>query len=111
MASEPAARWLRPLTDGVLLSVHVGPKASRAGVAGVHNDLLRVRVTAAPAGGAANRELVRVLAELLGVFPSAVSIERGEGSRQKVVRVRGVGPDLARTRLAGGSVDSARARH
>ena len=111
MASEAEGAWLRALGDGVMLSVHVGPGASRAGVAGFHNDLLRVQVTAPPAGGAANRELVRVLAGALGVRLSAVSIERGGSSRHKLVRVRGVEPDVARSRLAGGSVDSARSRH
>jgi len=111
MSSEPEG-WLRSLADGVMLSVHVSAGSSRAGVAGLHNNLLRVRVTAPPTGGAANRELVRVLAEALGVRASAVSIERGGSSRQKLLRVRGVEADVARTRLAaGGSVDSAGGRH
>ena len=111
MSAEPE-RWLRAVPDGVMLAVHVGPGASRAGVAGLHHDLLRVRVTAPPAGGAANRELIRVLASVLGVRPSAVSIERGGGARQKLVRVHGVCLDVARARLVGGgSVDSGEGHH
>jgi hypothetical protein len=52
--------------------------------------------------GAANDELVRFLADRLGVRRSAVSIVRGRRGRRKVVRVDGVtGPD-ARERLLSG---------
>ena len=113
MSSESESdRWLQAVPDGVMLAVHVGPGASRAGVAGFHGNRLRVRVTAPPAGGAANRELVQVLASVLGVRPSAVSIEHGGGTRQKLVRVRGLRPDEARARLvASGSVDSGGSPH
>ncbi len=104
--------WLRERVDGVVLAVHVVPGASRAGIAGRHGDALRIRVTAPPSGGAANRKLVQVVAETLGVRVAAVSIARGAAARQKLVHVHGVGMDLARSRLGGlASVDSVRGRH
>ena len=76
--------------DAVLFFVHVQPRASRAGIAGLHGDALRVRVTAAPERGRANDEVARVLAGALGVSTSAVEIVGGHASRRKRVRVRGV---------------------
>jgi uncharacterized protein YggU (UPF0235/DUF167 family) len=51
---------------------------------------LLVRLKAKPVEGAANRALLRFLAEALGVPVAAVEILRGDGQRSKTVRVRGV---------------------
>jgi uncharacterized protein len=75
------------------------PGASRAGVAGVHGGALRVRVRARPVEGAANRELLRVLAAVLGVRPGALELEAGARGRDKHVRVRGLPVEVVRARL------------
>ena len=85
------------------MRVHVQPGASRAGVAGLHGDALRVRVGARAVEGAANRELTRVLAEALDVRPAAVTIESGAQARRKRLRVMGITAEIARVRL--GSID------
>jgi len=52
--------------DGCLtFQVYVVPRASRSEIAGEHNGGLRVRLAAAPVDGAANRELIAVLAKAL----------------------------------------------
>jgi uncharacterized protein (TIGR00251 family) len=77
---------------------HVVPRAKRSEVAGVHGDAVRVRVAAPPADGAANAELLRFLAERLGVSRSAVRIVAGATSRRKVIEVDGCSSDaLAQT--------------
>jgi uncharacterized protein len=103
MSGEPAS-WLREDRDGCLLRVWAVPGAARAGVAGLHGDALRVRVTAPPEGGAANRELVRLLAARLGLHPGALTLEAGPSGRQKRVRIRGLALEQVRARL---SVDTA----
>ena len=50
--------------------------------------VLRVRVTAAPEGGEANRAVIALLAEVFGVAPSRVELVRGATSRDKLFRVR-----------------------
>lgn len=93
------------------MRLRVVPGAARAGVVGFHGEALRVRVTARPVEGAANRELLRVLAAALGVRPSALTLEAGAHGREKLVRVEGLAPETVRARLTpGASVDSAR-RH
>ena len=87
-----------------MLRVWAVPGAARAGVAGWHGDALRVRVTAPPEGGAANRELVRLLASRLGIRATDVTLEAGPTGRQKRIRVRGLAAEDVRARL---SVDTA----
>jgi len=73
---------------GVRLRIHVQPRSSRAGVFGLHDGKLRVRVTAAPAGGAANRAVIDVLARWLGVPKRVLALVRGGGSKEKTVEVQ-----------------------
>jgi len=75
----------------VRFNVRVQPRASRAGVDGLHGDALRVRVNAPPVDGAANEAVVELFAELLRVPRRAVRVVAGESSRSKVVEVDGVG--------------------
>jgi hypothetical protein len=102
---EPAS-WVLAVPDGAVVRVKVVPGASRPGIAGLHGDMLRVRVAAPPRGGAANRELLHLLASLLGVRPAALSVAAGARGREKRVHVRGLPAPTVRARLAAGlSVD------
>jgi hypothetical protein len=84
------------------LRVRVTPRAGRNEIAGEREGVLLVRVTVPPEGGKANVAVCRLIAKALGVAPSRVSILRGTGSREKVLRIEGV--ETARlTRLASGS--------
>jgi hypothetical protein len=73
-----------------IIDVRVIPRAGKSGIAGMRGDALLVRLHAPPVDGAANAELIEVLAEALGVPKRAVSIASGERSRQKRVRIEGV---------------------
>jgi uncharacterized protein (TIGR00251 family) len=81
-------------------SVHVRPKSSRSAILGVREGALEVALTAPPADGAANGELLQLLARALGVRRADVSIVVGASSRGKVLEVNGVRPDEARERLS-----------
>lgn len=89
-----------PREGAVRFAVRVQPRASRAGVDGVHGDALRVRVHAPPVDGAANDAVIAVLADALRVAKRDVRIVSGEGSRSKVVEVAGVSVEAVRA-LAG----------
>jgi uncharacterized protein (TIGR00251 family) len=85
--------------DGVVIDVRVVPRAGRSGIAGTRNGALLVRLNAPPLDGAANAELVEVLAGVLGVPRRDVTIASGATSKQKRVRVVGITADHAASRL------------
>ena len=81
--------------DGVLtFKVQVVPRASRSELVGEHDGALRVRIAAPPVDGAANDELVRLLARAFGVPRSAIDITAGHASKLKTVRVAGGQPSV-----------------
>jgi uncharacterized protein (TIGR00251 family) len=93
------------MSGGVTLSVRVSPRSSRDAIEGpdAAGDL-RVRVTAAPADGDANRAVVRILAAALDVPPSRVVIVSGVAARRKRIRVLGLEPAAIQARWPGASV-------
>jgi uncharacterized protein (TIGR00251 family) len=90
--------------DGELrFEVHAKPRAKRTALLGVrgHDGALEVALAAPPVDGAANAALVEALAKALGVPRGQVEIVRGEGSRTKLVAVRGLAEAELRERLEG----------
>lgn len=81
-----ASRW----HDGdLILEVRVQPRASHDAVRDVRDGRLQVRTTAPPADGKANKAIIRLLADYLGVAPSRITLLRGAAGRNKQLRVRG----------------------
>jgi len=76
------------------------PRAKRSGVGGMRGDAWLIRLQAPPVDGAANEELISVLAKLLDVPKRAVTIVAGERSREKRVRVAGIDAAAAQARLS-----------
>jgi hypothetical protein len=93
------AAWLVARADGVELRVHARPGAKRSAITGLHGGALCVRIGARPTDGAANRELVEVLAAALGVPRDAVTLRAGARGREKRMHVRGLAADAAAERL------------
>lgn len=83
----------------ILLRVRVQPKASRNALTVEPDGRIRVALTAPPVEGAANKALVRFVADRLGVSKSSVSISAGERSRDKTVKIVGVAAMDVRSRL------------
>ena len=83
------ARHYRPMPHADL-RVRVQPRAKQEDVAGERDGTLVVRVNAPPVDGKANAALCAFVAKRAGVPKSAVTVLRGAGSRDKVLRVEGV---------------------
>jgi uncharacterized protein len=75
------------------------PRAGRSGPAGTRDNAFLIRLNAAPVEGAANTELIGLLADLLGVSQRNITIVSGERSRRKRVRVAGITAEHAAERL------------
>ncbi|RVD56518.1 DUF167 domain-containing protein [Mesorhizobium sp. M2D.F.Ca.ET.185.01.1.1] len=88
--------------NGIDLFVRLTPKAALDWVDGVETAAdgrshLKARVRAVPENGAANEALERMMAKVLGVPVSAVSVVAGGTSRLKTVRVVGDAAELAKS--------------
>jgi len=71
--------------------VKVEPRSSQKGIAGVmDNNVLKVKLTSPPVKGAANEQLIEVIAEKLKVKRSQVKVIRGQALKRKVVEISGV---------------------
>lgn len=85
---------------GVILAVRVIPRAGRSGLAGTRDGALLVRLNAPPVDGAANAELLEVLADALDLPKRAFTIIAGERGRLKRLRIDGVAKDALDATIA-----------
>jgi uncharacterized protein len=69
------------------VEVTVSPGAARSELVGRHGEGWRTRIAARPERGRANRELVALLAEALGVRRDEITIVAGRTGRRKLVEV------------------------
>ncbi|WP_172148714.1 DUF167 domain-containing protein [Pseudomonas tumuqii] len=74
--------------EDLILDCHLQPKASSDEFAGLHGERLKIRLTAPPVDGKANARLLAFLADAFAVSKSQVSLESGQQSRQKRVRIK-----------------------
>jgi uncharacterized protein (TIGR00251 family) len=85
----PDMPYLSTLSDGtVLLSLHVQPKASKSRVVGLHDGCLKVAVAAPPIEGRANKQVVKLVAGMLGIAAHHVTVKTGTLSRKKLLVVK-----------------------
>ena len=82
-----------------VIKVKVLPRSSRTEIAGRENGVYRVKLTDPPVEGRANKALIALLAEKLGVPKRSIEITGGKTSRTKTVRVHGVSEAAARQAL------------
>lgn len=78
-------------TQKIRITVRLQPRASRDELPGRNDEgTMRARVKAAPADGAANAALLKLLARRLGIAKSKVSLVSGARARNKIVEIEGV---------------------
>ncbi|MDU8925252.1 DUF167 family protein YggU [Pasteurellaceae bacterium LIM206] len=69
--------------EGLRIRLFLQPKASKDAILGLHDDELKVSITAPPVDGAANAHLLKYFSKQCKVPKSAILIERGKFSRHK----------------------------
>lgn len=75
--------------DAIIFSVRVIPRSSRSEIVGEYDGALKVKLNSPPVDGAANAELIKLLAKEFGVSWSQVEILSGNTSKQKQVKISG----------------------
>lgn len=80
--------WYRFDNDDLLLFLRIQPKASSNELAEIMGDERKLRITAPPVDGKANKHIVALLAKMCKVAKSDVTIESGELGRSKRIRIK-----------------------
>ncbi|MFH1155255.1 MAG: DUF167 family protein [Pseudomonadota bacterium] len=80
--------FCRTTDTGVIIDIRVQPKASGNAIAGIHDKALKIRITAPPVDGEANKLLIKFLAKKLRMAPSSLEILKGETGRSKQILIR-----------------------
>lgn len=91
---------------GVLIRLKAVPGAKRDQIAGLLGDRLKIRVSAPPEGGRANKAICTLLAAALGVKPRDVEIVSGQTNPEKLARVSGVAIEAVRAALGLPAIDA-----
>ena len=73
--------------EDVLIWIKAVPGASRDEIAGVIGDRLKLRVSAAPEAGKANKAICKLISSAIGVKLKRVSIDSGQTNPEKIVRI------------------------
>ncbi|NJE07381.1 YggU family protein [Thermococcus sp. M39] len=89
---------IKQTKDGVILLVHVQPNAKKNSIEGIDKwkGRIKIKVSAPPVGGKANKELIKFLSKLLG---KEVVIIRGETSREKDLLIKGASMEEVKKKL------------
>jgi len=80
--------FIQENTLGLKFKVFVQPRSSKNMIAGLHGDALKIKLTAPPVDGAANKMCIKYLAKCLNVPKSSMEIISGHTSRTKLVLFR-----------------------
>lgn len=88
------------MSSSCTLAVKAIPNAPRNEIVGWLGDALKIKIHAPPVEGRANAALCEFLADSLGLPRRAVTVVRGETSRQKLVRIEGLTLAEAKSRFS-----------
>ena len=81
--------WCRDEGNVVSIWVTVRTGARHTELVGFESDRLVVKLAARPIDGAANRELCRFIAEVVGVSRRSVSVQSGARAKHKRLSIEG----------------------
>jgi len=86
---EPEAGCLKETPNGVELRLLAQPNSSRTGFEGIQENALKIKITAPPVEGQANKACLKLLSKALGVPQGAMTIKAGQKTRRKTVLITG----------------------
>ncbi|MBC2713966.1 MAG: YggU family protein [Desulfobacteraceae bacterium] len=78
---------IKKTDTGICFKIYVQPKASKNTIVGLHDDALKIRLTAPPVDGAANKLCIKYLSKITGISKAAFEIASGHTSRTKQILI------------------------
>jgi uncharacterized protein len=87
-------------TNGAItFTAKIVPRASKSEIVDELDGALKIRISAPPVDGAANKELIKVLSKYFGVSKSDIEIVSGETSKMKQIRIDNLTSDAFLAKL------------
>ncbi|MBU4345130.1 MAG: YggU family protein [Proteobacteria bacterium] len=80
--------FINKSTKGIIFKVFVQPNSSKNMIAGLYGDTIKIKLTAPPVNGAANKMCIKYLANVLKIPQSKFEIISGHTSRIKHLLVK-----------------------
>ena len=77
--------YLKEKPEGILINIFVQPRSARNAIVGPYKDALKIKLTAPPVEGAANKLCINLLAKCLKLPKSSIEIKFGHTGRSKGV--------------------------
>ena len=78
---------IEQIGEDLRLRIFLQPKAGKDHIVGLHDNELKITITAPPIDGQANAHLLKFLSKIFKVPKSQIQLEKGELSRHKQVRI------------------------
>ena len=78
---------LREIEGDLIVKMRVVPRASKSEIVGEYAGALKIKLSSAPVGGAANKELIKISSKKLSVSKSRIEIISGETARTKIIKI------------------------
>lgn len=78
---------LRETRDGIVITLKISPNASKNEII-KSEEGLKVKITAQPIDGKANKALIEYLSKQLKIPKSSIEILKGETSKEKTVLIK-----------------------
>ena len=88
MNEKKSNLMIKPSNGGVIFNAKIIPNSSRTCLAGLLDGMLKIKVSAPPEKGKANKHLVEFLANQLGVRKKTVNIISGQKNSIKEIEVQ-----------------------
>jgi uncharacterized protein (TIGR00251 family) len=80
--------FIQENSNGIILNAFIQPRSSKNMISGRHGDALKIKLTAPPVGGAANKMCIQYLSKWLDIPKSSIEIISGHTGRTKRVLLR-----------------------
>jgi hypothetical protein len=81
---------IKETKNGIVFSIRVLPRSSRCELVGIHDNALKLKITAPPVEGQANEECIQFISHFLGIKKAQVTIISGHKSKKKQIAVTGL---------------------
>jgi uncharacterized protein YggU (UPF0235/DUF167 family) len=98
--SDSEKHHLHDGRSGAALAVRVTPNAGQNEITAVQNDgTVKVRIVANSTTQSSNPILIQFLAEVLSVAPSQIEIVAGLDTKDKLIAITNLDPEMAHERI------------